>query len=495
MEWLVTKNSKPVKLKQLPIYDMAQLRGGIIEQCSKNLRPVSFFGVKEKEDCRVFCVLADDENSRLLCASAEIRKPAYGAITTEVPAFHIFERELFEEFGIEPVGHPWLKPVRSPFYNHDKNIKFEKDYPFFKMEGSEVHEVAVGPVHAGIIEPGHFRFMCQGEDVYHLEIQLGYQHRGVEKLMEKISMQKGMLLAESIAGDTVIGHGMTYCGAIEALTGCETTRRAASIRGIALELERVAIHIGDLSAIASDIAYQIGSVVFGALRTLVINTTLEICGNRFGRGLIRPGGVVYDIFPKTAELIKKNLTKVKNEAGHMAEIMFNSASVLSRLQETGIVTAKEAQEIGLVGFAARASGVHLDVRADHSHGIYLESPVYKKIMTTGDVFARSYVRYMEIMQSIEYILEQLENLPQDGLMKEVKKIQPDSFVVSLTEGWRGEIVHAALTDRSGVVVRYKIKDPSFNNWYGLALAVRGEGISDFPLCNKSFSLSYCGNDL
>ncbi|MCU0848853.1 MAG: hydrogenase [Spirochaetes bacterium] len=496
MKWINTKNNRPVRIKDVPEMGMDELRSQIIRRCREGRRVVSFFGMPKGQSTAIYAVLADDDASRLYISSGLMGKDRrYQSITPEAPRFHIFERELFEDTGILPEGHPWLKGVRFGHDRADRESTMER-YPFFTMKGEEVHEVAVGPVHAGVIEPGHFRFMCQGEDVHHLEIQLGYQHRGVEDLMIRNYRRSGIHLAESIAGDTVIGHATAYADAMEALAGTEISRRAQSVRAIALEMERAAIHIGDLGAIANDVAYLLGNAVFGVTRTLVINTLLALCGSRFGRGLVREGGVVFDFTPDLIKEFREKLNKVYRDTELMAEEMFESASVLSRLDNTGVVDAEAARNIGLVGPAGRASGFSLDVRADHPFGIYRFYPIHKRTMNSGDVFARAYMRYIEIKQSIDFILEQFESIADDRpLMQPLKKHVPDSLVVSMTEGWRGEIVHCAVTGKKGGIVKYKIKDPSLQNWYGLAYAVRNNGISDFPLCNKSFNLSYCGNDL
>jgi len=496
MKWINTKNNRPVRMQEIPEMSMEELRSQIIRRCREGRRVVSFFGMPKGAGTLVIAVLADDEASRLYISSALIGKDRrYASITPEAPRFHIFERELYEDTGILPEGHPWLKGVRFGHNRADRTRTME-NYPFFTMKGEEVHEVAVGPVHAGVIEPGHFRFMCQGEDVYHLEIQLGYQHRGVEELMVKNYRRSGIHRAESIAGDTVIGHGTAYADAVEALAGVEPSRRAQSIRAIALEMERAAIHIGDLGAIANDVAYLLGNAVFGVTRTLVINALLALTGSRFGRGLVREGGVVFDFTPVLIKEFKEKLAKVYHDTDLMGEAMFESASVLSRLDNTGTVDAESARNMGLVGPAGRASGFSLDVRADHPFGIYRFYPIHKRTMSSGDVFARAYMRYIEIKQSIDFIMEQLDSMADDRpLLQPLKKLAHNNLVVSMTEGWRGEIVHCAVTGKRGEIMKYKIKDPSFQNWYGLAYAVRNNGISDFPLCNKSFNLSYCGNDL
>ncbi len=493
MNWAKTKNGKSIALKDIPLLSMPQLRDAIAEQCENGSRIVLFFGTDQG---KVYAVLAQDVNSRVLVSSAEFPKDkTYLSLTKEFPALHVFERELYEEYGLVPEGHPWLKGIRYPFYRHHPEKTMET-FPFFKMDGQEVHEVAVGPIHAGVIEPGHFRFMCHGEKVYHLEIQLGYQHRGAERLFCGKRFQE--TLAESIAGDSVTAHTSAYAMVMESLGNIQITRRAQAIRAIALEMERAGIHIGDLGALANDVAYLLGNAVYGATRTLVINSLLLICGSRFGRGLIRTGGVVFDIEEDKIREIRATLEKVKHDVILMSETMFSTPSVLSRFEQTGIVETEKAAQIGLVGPVARASGLSVDVRSDHPYGMYRYSPIHKSIRYTGDVFDRAYIRYMEIQKSLNYVIDQISHLPGDGIKRGSVsdiKLAPDSFAVSMVEGWRGETVHAAITDSSGNPVRYKIKDPSFHNWFGLAQAVRGNGISDFPLCNKSFNLSYCGNDL
>lgn len=487
-KWITVKNNTRIDLGKIPILQINELREEII---NIQLRPIGFFGKNWGwNKVRLFVILADDKNADIYISSAifEQNNKSYESLTQTIPAFHIFEREFYEQFGIEPLNHPWLKPLRN---NQD-------EYPFFEMNGEEVHQVAVGPIHAGIIEPGHFRFLCNGETVYHLEIMLGYQHRGVEDLILKKPSNQ---LAESINGDSVIAYNTAYSQAIEALKGIEVSNKAQLIRKAALEMERIAIHIGDMGAIAGDIAYLMGASVFGATRTLVINTMLEICGSRFGRGLITVGGVNFDISDEVMTRALNTLEKVSIDVDKMAEAMLKNSTVMSRLEKTGTVSLEKAQEIGLVGMAARASGLELDSRFDFpDKWIEILGFSRKKVKATGDVNARFKLRYKEVKQSIamvKKIFAKLQEYKAEPII--VDNIQnnliPDSMVVSIVEGWRGEIVHIVMTDLNREISRYKIKDPSFNNWYGLALAVRNNGVSDFPLCNKSFNLSYSGNDL
>jgi Ni,Fe-hydrogenase III large subunit len=479
----------------MPRHSLDDLRNQIVEKIKSGKRLIQFFGDQEADTITIYAIVADDTNSKLYAASSKIKPGhAYRSMTPEVPSVSLFERELYEQCGITPEGHPWLKPVRKGIAGIDRS---ETPYGFFSMSGEEVHEVGVGPIHAGIIEPGHFRFSCHGEKIFHLEIELGFQHRGVEVLFPKnndhsIYLEK---LSESIAGDTVIGHCGTFVRAMEAAANISVSRSAKTIRTIALELERIAVHLGDLSALSGDVAYLTGNSVFGALRTKVINTTMAICGNRFGRGLITIGGVRYNISSMLKEKIVSMIDELDDAVLLAGEVLFSSASTLERFEKTGIIEKETAIEIGMVGPAARASGISIDVRADHPFGAYEHFPVHKLTLDSGDVFARAYIRFVEIQQSLKILREQLNNLSGGELKKSFTSLQPHRFVVSLTEGWRGEIAHVLLTDNNGKIKRLKIKDPSFNNWFAVALAVREEGISDFPLCNKSFNLSYCGVDL
>ncbi|MBE7703323.1 MAG: hydrogenase [Cyanobacteria bacterium SIG28] len=486
MNWVITENNKKINTLEIPTISIDEIKSDFEKF---NFRLVGFFGKEEFENIRLFVVLCDDKVGKLYITSSLFTREVktYESFTQKFPQFHMFEREFFEQFGIKPLNHPWLKPVR-------KNLD---DYEFFEMKGEEVHQVAVGPIHAGVIEPGHFRFMCHGEKVYDLEIMLGYQHKGVEELI--IKNKYNNRLAESICGDSVIAYNMAYSQAMEALSETTITNKAQIIRRVALEMERIAIHIGDMGAIAGDIAYQMGASIFGVTRTLVINTMLEISGSRFGRGLINVGGVNFDINQNLSNKIVEMLDEVSKTVDRTTNVMLKSSTVISRLERTGVVNSDNAGAIGAVGMAARASGIDIDSRFDLNDKWYTELNVVKPFKATGDVHSRFKLRYKEIKQSIKIVKKLLKKL--EDFNNEAILIQPNSnlaenaMAVSIVEGWRGEIVHIAITGMNGELIRYKIKDPSFNNWYMLALAVRNNGVSDFPLCNKSYNLSYCGNDL
>ena len=457
-------------------------------------RPVSVFSQRTNDEDRVWMVFAPASAGQLCLTNtvfAANERRAYGALSYDTPCMNYFECELYEQTGIEPERHPWLRPVRAAYAWRRDGMPFS----FYRVDGEEVHEVAVGPVHAGVIEPGHFRFQCHGEEILHLEIQLGYQHRGIEELLPLKKLSQQLVLVESIAGDSVIAHTTAFCSAIEALAGVSPSLREQAVRGVAAELERVAMHLATLSGIATDIGFALPAAAFGGLRTAVINLTATICGSRFGRGWIIPGGVRFDLDPPLIEKARHVLGEVLAKFSDIEALFFNSSSALARMEETGTVTAEQARSIGLVGLAARASGIACDVRADFPHGIYRYSSVPSPTLDSGDVYARAKLRALEIHNSIQFIFEQLDHLPAPKPKSSPKELAKNAFTIALTEGHRGEIAHVLLTDANGQLAQVKIKDPSFHNWHGLALAVRENGISDFPLCNKSFDLSYAGHDL
>jgi Ni,Fe-hydrogenase III large subunit len=375
---------------------------------------------------------------------------------------------------------------------------------FYRVEGEQVHEVAVGPVHAGIIEPGHFRFQCHGERVFHLEIALGYQHRGVEEAMIGGPDKRSIHYAETAAGDSTVAHAISYCQNIESLATCRRPARAQAMGAIALELERLANHVGDLGALSGDVGFLPTASFCGRIRGDFLNMTALICGNRFGRGLVLPGGLRYDIDDSRAADLGRRLDAAERDASVAVKLLMDTQSVMARFEDLGRLPREAAIQLGIVGPAARASGLSRDVRCDQPTGIYRLVQIPVSTYDSGDVLGRAFVRALEIQQSIAFIREQLGSLPSGAIMAEAwdasgtstrGALAPDSLAVALNEGWRGEVCHVAITDGEGAFSRYKIVDPSFHNWPALAYAMRDQEISDFPICNKSFNLSYCGHDL
>jgi Ni,Fe-hydrogenase III large subunit len=462
---------------------------------------VNYFAVEKAGKLIFYCFIGIDVDQSVKILSHEVDRQSEGiaSLTVACNQLHIFEREIHENFGVLFHGHPWLKPVRYPANRSDRS-KVMDNYPFFEIESEELHEVGVGPIHAGVIEPGHFRFICNGEKVLHLEIHLGYQHRGVERsFIEMHTPLQRCILSESIAGDTAIGHALAHAQLMESLAGIEVGESLKIERCIALELERIAVHIGDTAALCTDVAYQFGQVVCEALRTTIINTTQFWCGNRFGKGLIRPGGSHYPMNEEVVKEIIRVLEDTGNRFSKMTAAIYSMPSVLARFDEIGTVTRQQALSIGAVGMAARTCNVSRDVRAFHPFQAYKNYSVKPVLLETGDVLARGMLRNLEVVESIRIIREMID------LWRKAEKfshppvydyrLKPGSLALSMVEGWRGEICHNAMTDEKGNIIHYKVKDPSLHNWMALALAVRNQEISDFPVCNKSFNLSYCGYDL
>jgi Ni,Fe-hydrogenase III large subunit/Ni,Fe-hydrogenase III component G len=488
---------------EVPVVGIAEFREAVIAAVAFGSRLAALFGHRQGEAVRLLAALADDANNSLALLSTDVGD-SYPSLTPECPQAHWFEREIAEQWGVVPQGHPWLKPIRFHHSYRPGHDAWHRDPQqpilpsvtnYFQLHGPEVHEVAVGPVHAGVIEPGSFRFQCHGEHVYHLEISLGYQHRGVEPALRGGPNARTLHYMETIAGDTTIGHATACCEALEALAGCQPSLRAQAIRAIALELERLANHTGDLGALANDVGFLPTASYCGRLRGEFLNATALLCGNRFGRGLLRPGGVRHDLETDRAQQLTERLAAAVRDVTGAANLLWRAPSVQARFEETGCVSRKACVEVGLVGPAARACGVDRDVRQDFPTGLYRFAQVPVSTYHTGDVFARTYVRFLEVQRCEEFISRTLKGLPSGELRVPVGPLAADSVVVALVEGWRGEICHVVLTDAAGQFDTYKVVDPSFHNWFGLALALRDQQISDFPLCNKSFNLSYCGHDL
>ncbi len=497
---LLLRNAQPAAIGEVPLLDITAFRKLVLDAVAGDQRVASLFAREDGGAIELVIILANDASGELGAARSRLNGDSYEALTPECAQVHLFEREIAEQYGVNPVGHPWLKPVRFQKSSRPGHAVLPQDplpgvTNFFRVEGDEIHEVAVGPVHAGVIEPGHFRFQCHGEHVFHLEIALGYQHRGIERALIGGPAKRALYMIETAAGDTTIGHTLAYCHAVEALAGTKPPARAQALRGIALELERLANHTGDLGALSGDVAYLPTAAFCGRIRGDYLNLTAELCGSRFGRGLVRPGGVQFDLEAQRVAPLAARLDAATRDAIAAAQMLWNTPTVVERFESTGVVDSEVCEQIGMVGVAARACGRSMDVRHDFPFGVFRF--VHVPVMTAhyGDVNSRAFVRWLELQRSAEFVAEQLQALPATSVRTEMKPLRPGMIVASLVEGWRGEICHVAITDSAGKFARYKITDPSFHNWFGVALALRDGQISDFPLCNKSFNLSYCGHDL
>ncbi len=420
---------------------------------------------------------------------------SYPSLTALFPAVQMLERELWEQTGLTPTGHPWLKPVRFAGVRQQAMA----DYPFFHMRGQELHEVGVGPIHASVIEPGHFRFQCLGEEVQHLEIQLGYQHRGVEALLLQRAPLSQTSTIETVVGDSSVAYAWGHCAAIEALAGHAVDPAVERVRGVALELERVAMHLASLGGLATDIAFLQGGASYGRLRTAIINASMRACGSRFGRGWLRPGGVRIGIDDELRQDLLVTLSAFATDLAQVNRLMHESRSVRARFQGVGVISQADALGLGLVGLVARASGVAIDTRTELPGRLFQARPIPLLTGLDGDCWSRTELRMREIDASVVWLNQVLKepdlDLRATELLAANTPLQPEALCISLTEGFRGEVVQVLETDAAGRLAHCKLQDPSLKNWFGLALCMRNNAISDFPICNKSFDLSYCGNDL
>ena len=509
MNWFITDNTaSAVALEDIPEAGYAEFYNDLASYLTDPRYHVAhYFAMPSGDRLRFFCLLLDDAEGRVLLASHALgyyEDTALPSLTALHPALHPFERDIAERYGVRFDGMPWPKPLRFPFDRRDRGSSID-NYPFYSMQGGSLHEVNVGPIHAGIIEPGAFRFICNGEQVLHLEIALGYQHRGIEHLLSDTrSLLRQMCLAETVAGDSAVAHATAFAEAVEKLTGRERPAELERERTVALELERMAMQIADTGALSMDVGYQLGQVACEALRTMTINTTQAWCGNRFGKGLVRPHGTDHPLTPEKARMIRSNVREIARRYDEVRRDLKSSPSLLARFEQCGVVPREEMLRIGGVGQAARASGAERDIRTSHPWASFAKCLRHESIVKRqGDVMARLMIRCREVLQSAGYIDRLLELYEQKYAAGPTPcpapdyaaPLAPSSLSFGLIEGWRGETCHVLVTDAEGHIAAARIKDPSLHNWLALALAVRGEGISDFPICNKSFNLSYCGHDL
>lgn len=499
MEMLTFGYRNAVELSALPRVDAENMADRLARALADGWRVLSLFGLPDEGQnggtVSLCLILAHDATGKL-AALASHPLSGYASFTPDCPQVQYFERELHEQWGIDVQGHPWLKAVR---HTPDR-LPGGACYPFYQVHGNQVHEVAVGPIHAGVIEPGHFRFQCHGENVMHLEIALGYQHRGIEEKVLHGPSRLHLPHMECVAGDTTIAHATAHCVLVERLAGLEVPMRARLVRRIGLELERLANHCGDLGAIAGDTGFLPTSSWNGRIRGDFLNLTAAVCGNRFGRTLVTYGGTGHDLDAGECASIASRLAEAGRDAVGSVDTMLASVSVHDRLVHTGIVQRDEALQLGLVGVAARACGLPLDARF---HAPLYELPLHSSKLRTGiggDVLARTEVRNLELRDSLALVAADLDALAAQPKaechpVRQCPALPAGRLAVAQVEGWRGEVCHIGVTGPDGRWLAYKIVDPSFHNWSGVAMALRGGQISDFPLCNKSFNLSYCGHDL
>jgi Ni,Fe-hydrogenase III large subunit/Ni,Fe-hydrogenase III component G len=443
--------------------------------------------------------------ARVSLADGETTFPS---LATRSFAASRFEREIQDLLGLTPVGHPdprrlalhqfW--PVGYHPLRHDTAPRTDfadrgEAFPFRRVEGEGLFEITVGPVHAGIIEPGHFRFSVEGETIVHLETRLGFVHKGIEKLFETLEFARTPQLAERISGDTSVGHGLAFCQALEALAGCLVPARATWLRVVLLELERLYNHVGDVGMILNDTGYAFAHAHCFRLREELLRVNARLTGHRLLRGAIVPGGVAGTLASGSLATAVAEVERIVRDFLEVVALALDNTMVLERLQGTGRLTPPTARDMQVVGVVGRASGLDADARRDAPFAAYANTELRVPVYDSGDVWARTLVRLDETRQSMSLIRTAAAEAGDGVSTVPLGDLRGGADAISVVEGWRGPIWHWVTAAGSATLARVKVVDPSFRNWPALEYAVLNNIVPDFPLCNKSFNLSYSGSDL
>ena len=493
-----------------------EFRSKCLELHKRLASPVMmYFAVDErpgKNAFAVYCVFLDAPENSWVIVRMYLPEDASGfeSISKDIFSASLFEREMKEMFGLEPSGNPDLRrlklhdevwpdgfyPLRKDFAPPGRSQKAGGAYRFKRVEGEGIFETPVGPVHAGIIGPGHFRFSAAGEPIINLEARLGFTHRGVEKLFEGMAAGAGQTVrfSERISGDSAFAYSEAYCGAIEKIWGILPPPRARYLRGIFLELERMYNHVNDIGGIAVDVGFSFPNAFASMIKERILALNEEISGSRYLKGINKVGGVSKDLDGPKRDVLLNSLDAISSDFTQLRAMLTSSISFMDRVDKTGILKKKTAVDLGIVGLAARASGIATDLRKVFP-GIYSNAKFNLIKEEEGDVLARLNVRFREFEESARLTRVFAGNMGQGDICAAVKIEPKEGCAIGCVEGWRGPVLYWIKTDASGLIERCKITDPSFHNWQGLCFAVLGNIIPDFPLCNKSFDLSYSGNDL
>jgi Ni,Fe-hydrogenase III large subunit/Ni,Fe-hydrogenase III component G len=455
-------------------------------------------------------IFALGRTDEIVVASVSVpaEEPVFPSLSTRWYLASRFEREIHDLFGLVPTGHPDLRrlplhqfwpadyhPMLKDAIVRDDFSDDGEPYPFRRVEGEGVYEITVGPVHAGVIEPGHFRFSVEGETIINLESRMYFVHKGIEKLFESATLGQGLKLAERISGDSSVAHALAYCQALESLAGVTIPPRAAYLRVVLLELERLYNHIADVGAICTDTGFAVANAHALRLREDLLRLNARLVGHRLLRGSLVPGGVTRDFAAEQIADARACISRVGADFDQIVEIATRNGLVLDRLHGTGRLDLQTAREMQVAGVVARASGIDEDARRDHPFAAYSTLRPRVIVYREGDVWARLMVRVEEAREAVHLIDAALEALPRGSLAVPIVEVPEGEGAFGLVEGWRGPIWHWVVAGKNQPLGRVKIKDPSFANWPALNYAILENIVPDFPLVNKSFNLSYAGNDL
>ena len=447
----------------------------------------------------------------LLRTLIDINNPSISSFTPYFPAANRLERHTQDMFGVIFIDHPdhrrWTRhmawnekqfPLRKNFFFNLDSINktpSDNDYPFTHVNGNGVYEIPVGPVHAGIIEPGHFRFNVAGENIINLEERLGYVHKGIEKIAEGCDVNQLIKIAGRISGDSTVAYAWATCNALENAVNLKIPDRALHIRAIMCERERIANHIGDFASICNDVAYTFGYYQLMRLKELWLRLNKQIFGHRFMMDCITPGGVCIDLSPQNCQAMQDQIINFKSELAELYPIFETNSGFQDRLKTTGILSYEQAILLGVLGYVGRASGHKFDLRCDTYYPPYNKLQINIPVFNTGDVFARLRVRAQEILISFDLINQLLYKLPSGIIHQQWPNINEVVEGIGLVEGWRGEILVFIRMGSNGFIERYFPRDPSWFSWPALEKLINNNIVPDFPVCNKSINGSYSAVDL
>ncbi len=487
------------------------LRGACEQARARKARLVALWGSDETTRRAGYALhLALGFPSGLLWVSVPLSRedPHYPGIADIYPSANRMQRATADLLGIIPSAdadrRKWLRhgawpegafPLRKNAEAAARLAQGQDRYPFIPVEGEGVHEIPVGPVHAGTIEPGHFRFSIVGEKILRLEERLGYTHKGIEKRFEQMTLEQGAKLAGRVSGDSTVAYAWAYAMAVEGATGTEPPSRALALRGILLELERIANHLGDLGYLGNDVSLSFGFFQFWRLKEDLLRTHAQLLGHRYLMDAVVPGGVARDLPLAAGESLIARLAGIEREVASLKSIYDEHAGAQDRFIMTGQVTPELAERMGLTGLAARASGIAHDLRVDYPIPPWQQLDPRAASHTRGDVAARVAVRFEEIFESMRLVRTLVQQLPDGDIRVPLGAAAAGARGIGWVEGWRGEVLIALETAAANRIHRLHPHDPSWQNWPLLEHAVHGNIVPDFPLINKSFNLSYSGVDL
>jgi Ni,Fe-hydrogenase III large subunit/Ni,Fe-hydrogenase III component G len=444
--------------------------------------------------------LADEPASEIIVATLDCPEGRYPSVGRLHPPAIRLERTICDLFGLEPEGmpdpRPWLDHGRWEIQHplgRQGPPRPNQTYPFLPAEGDGLHQIPVGPVHAGIIEPGHFRFTASGETVVRLEQRLGYVHKGIEQLMAGADLDRATCLAGRASGDSTVTYGFAFSRAIEAAVTIEAPPRAIWLRALMAELERLANHLGDIGAICNDASFTLMHMHCGGLRERVLRAAGRAFGHRLMMDCVIPGGVAVDLVAEGAAAIRTMVNEIRRRFPPLVDLYDNTASLQDRTVSTGRLAAALARQFGAGGFVGRASGRDFDARRKPGYAPYDALDFAVPVLEDGDVNARVWIRIHEIEASLGLIGQILDRLPDGPVRVDVPRRAGEGM--ALVEGFRGDVLAWTRLDSDGRIDRGHLRDPSWFQWPLLEAAIEGNIVADFPICNKSFNCSYAGHDL